>query len=110
MASTLEEAAPGSLTLIAVTSEDNALGYVHLLPSRDGVTDEACGHVAIIGVVEEAEGTGAAQRLITEANEWARRQGYRLLSLDVFADNERAINFYTREGFVAESVRMVKVL
>jgi GNAT superfamily N-acetyltransferase len=110
MASTLEEAAPGSLTLLAVAPNDKALGYVHLLSSRDGVTDEACGHVAIIGVVEEAEGTGAARRLITEAEMWARRQGYRLLSLDVFADNKRAINFYTREGFVAESVRMVKPL
>lgn len=110
MASTLEEAAPGSLTLLAVTTEDRALGYVHLIPGRDGVTDEACGHVAIIGVVEEAEGTGAACRLINEAQMWARRQGYRFLSLDVFADNKRAIHFYEREGFVAESIRMVKPL
>ncbi|AYM80326.1 GNAT family N-acetyltransferase [Agrobacterium tumefaciens] len=110
LTSTLEETAPGSLTLIAATPDDRALGYVHLQPSRDGVTDEACGHVAIIGVVEEAEGTGTARRLINEAQEWARRQGYRLLSLDVFADNKRAINFYVREGFVAESMRMVKPL
>lgn len=110
MASSLEEAAPVALTLIAVTVEDRALGYVHLIPGRDEVTDEACGHVAIIAVVEEAEGTGEACRLINEAQMWARRQGYRFLNLDVFADNKRAVHFYEREGFMAESIRMVKPL
>ncbi|WP_375785900.1 GNAT family N-acetyltransferase [Bradyrhizobium sp. Pha-3] len=110
MASTLEPAAPNSLTLIASDPGDRALGYVHLQTSRDGITDEVCGYIAIIAVIEEAEGTGVARRLIVEAQEWARRQGYRFLSLDVFADNKRAVNFYTREGFEAESIRMVKPL
>ena len=39
----------GALTLIAVeVGNGRRLGYVHAHPSRDGVTDEPCGHVAII--------------------------------------------------------------
>lgn len=110
MASTLEPTAANALTLIASSPDKTALGYVHLQPGRDGVTDEACGHVAIIAVTEDAEGKGVARLLIAQAEEWARRQGYRLLSLDVFADNNRAVSFYAREGFVAESIRMVKPL
>jgi len=36
MASTFEEAAPGALTLLAVTAEDRALGYVHLIQDAMG--------------------------------------------------------------------------
>ena len=44
------------------------------------------------------------------AEAWARARGYRLLSLDVFADNRRAIDFYGRRGFKRETIRMVKPL
>lgn len=86
------------------------LGYIHLQPGRDGVTDEPCGYVAVLALVEEAEGQGVAALLMAQAEAWARAQGYRFLSLDVFADNVRAIDVYTRGGFGAETVRMVKPL
>ena len=44
------------------------------------------------------------------AEDWARGRGYRLLSLDVFADNKRAVEFYERRGFRCETFRMVKPL
>jgi ribosomal protein S18 acetylase RimI-like enzyme len=44
------------------------------------------------------------------AEDWARGRGYRLLSLDVFADNRRAVDFYRRGGFKTETRRMVKPL
>ncbi len=41
---------------------------------------------------------------------WAKAQGYRLLSLDAFADNHRALAFYLRGGFSPETTRLVKPL
>ena len=102
--------ADGSETLIACAADGRRLGYIHLRPAKDGVTDEPCGYVALLATTPEAEGTGVAARLMGAAEEWARGCGYRLLSLDVFADNKRAIEFYERRGFRSETFRMVKPL
>lgn len=110
MAATLLPAAENSRTLIAVSENDVRLGYVHMQPGTDGVTDEACGYVAILALTEQAEGQGIAKLLMRHAEDWAREMKYRFLSLDVFADNRRALEFYDRAGFRPESVRMVKPL
>jgi GNAT superfamily N-acetyltransferase len=100
----------GAATLIACADDGRRLGYVHLRPGKDGVTDEPCGYVALLATTPEAEGTGVAARLMGAAEDWARGRGYRLLSLDVFADNKRAVDFYERRGFHSETFRMVKPL
>jgi GNAT superfamily N-acetyltransferase len=100
----------GAATLIACAEDGRRLGYIHLRPARDGVTDEPCGYVSLLATTEEAEGLGVAHRLMGAAEDWARGRGYRLLSLDVFADNRRAVDFYERRGFRSETFRMVKPL
>jgi GNAT superfamily N-acetyltransferase len=100
----------GAATLIACAEDGRRLGYVHLRPGKDGVTDEPCGYIALLATTPEAEGTGVATRLMSAAEDWARSRGYRLLSLDVFADNRRAVEFYERRGFRSETFRMVKPL
>lgn len=102
--------AEGSSTLIACTDDGKRLGYIHLRPGKDGVTDEPCGYISLLATTKDAEGTGVATRLMTAAEDWARGRGYRLLSLDVFADNRRAVDFYRRGGFKTETRRMVKSL
>ena len=100
----------GASTVIACAEDGRRLGYIHLRPGKDGVTDEPCGYISLLATTTEAEGTGAATRLMQAAEDWARRRGYRLLSLDVFADNRRAVDFYRRGGFKTETRRMVKPL
>src|SRR5579871_1247666 len=100
----------GAATLIACAEDGRRLGYIHLRPARDGVSDEACGYISLLATTPEAEGTGVATRLMSAAEDWARGRGYRLLSLDVFADNKRAVAFYERRGFRCETFRMVKPL
>ena len=103
-------AVDGAETLIACAADGRRLGYIHLRPARDGVTDEPCGYISLLATTPEAEGTGVAARLMGAAEKWARGRGYRLLSLDVFADNKRAIELYERRGFRSETFRMVKPL
>jgi GNAT superfamily N-acetyltransferase len=100
----------GSSTVIVRSDDGRRLGYVHLRPGRDGVTDEPCGYISLLVVERDAEGSGVANRLMAAAEDWARSRGYRLLSLDVFADNRHAVDFYRRKGFKTETRRMVKPL
>jgi GNAT superfamily N-acetyltransferase len=100
----------GASTVIACASDGRPLGYIHLRPGKDGVTEEPCGYISLIATTKEAEGSGVATRLMSAAEDWARDRGYRLLSLDVFADNRRAVDFYRRGGFKIETRRMVKPL
>lgn len=53
---------------------------------------------------------GAARKLMQHAEAWAKSKRYRFLSLDVFADNRRALEFYLKFGFQPESIRLVKPL
>ncbi len=100
----------GASTLVACAEDRRRLGYIHLRPGRDGVTDEPCGYISLIATTKDAEGSGVATRLMAAAEDWARGRSYRLLSLDVFADNRRAVDFYRRGGFKTETRRMVKPL
>src|SRR4029077_19297247 len=88
----------GASTLVACTADGTRLGYIHLRPGKDGVTDEPCGYISLLATTTQAEGTGAAAKLMAAAEAWARGRGYRLLSLDVFAHNRRAVEFYERGG------------
>lgn len=97
-------------TLVACAADGRRLGYIHMRPGKDGVTEEPCGYVSLLAIEKGAEGQGLAHRLMQAAEDWARSRGYRLLSLDVFADNRRAVDFYERRGFRSETLRMVKPL
>lgn len=110
MKATLQPPALGAATYIAVNASGDPVGYIHVEPGRDGVTDEPCGYVSLLAVKEEAEGSGIAIALMDHAEKWAGEQGYRLLSLDVFATNVRAKKFYEKIGFAAETIRLVKTL
>jgi ribosomal protein S18 acetylase RimI-like enzyme len=100
----------GSSTLVAWSGDGRRLGYVHMRPGKDGVTEEPCGYVSLLAVDKDAEGSGVATRLMAAAQDWALKRGYRFLCLDVFADNGRAVDFYKRIGFESETIRMVKPL
>src|SRR6185312_11481926 len=71
----------GASTLVACAADGTRLGYIHLRPGKDGVTDEPCGYISLLATAKEAEGTGVARQLMKAAEDWARGHGYRLLSL-----------------------------
>ena len=51
-----------------------------------------------------------ARALMAEAESWARARGWRILALDVFASNARARSFYQRQGYMEETLKMIKEL
>lgn len=110
MAATFASVDPAAQTLVAWSAQDKRLGYIHMRPFKDGVTDEPCGYVSLLALTEDAEGQGIAHLMMQAAETWARAKGYRFLCLDVFADNRHAVEFYERRGFQTETLRMVKPL
>ena len=87
-----------------------ALGFIHTRSHKDDVSGEACGTVPLLGVCPKAQGLGVGKALITAAEQWAKEQGYRLLHLEVFANNDKAQGFYQNLGFEAEILHMIKEL
>jgi GNAT superfamily N-acetyltransferase len=47
---------------------------------------------------------------VQACEQWAREQGYRILSLTTGAANERALGFYRHLGYLNEDVKLIKLL
>ena len=99
----------GSRLLIAEAGE-RRLGFVLLEELRDYFTLERHGHVGILAVTEDAEGTGVGGALMRAAESWARDRGFRTLTLNVFGGNRHARDVYEHLGFVQDTVKYVKIL
>lgn len=84
--------------------EDRLVGWADIVP----ISRQSMGHVGTLGmgVVAEYRGQGIGNRLleITIAHAW--REGLKRLELEVFADNEIAIDlYYEKHGYQIEGVK-----
>jgi ribosomal protein S18 acetylase RimI-like enzyme len=96
-----------SAVLIAEDANGTPLGFISLKVGADATGIERA-HVADLAVTERARRSGVGRALMEAGEAWARARGYAVLSLDVWATNDRAIAFYRRLGYVAESLCLVK--
>lgn len=71
---------------------------------------ETDGYIGELMVDEACEGHGIGRALVAAAERLAAADGHRCLTLTTGAANDRAIAFYERHGFVAEDVKLTKVL
>ena len=86
------------------------LGMAYAEPAVDYFTQERHGHLGIIAVAEAAEGRGVGRELLATVERWAAEQGFRFVTLNVFATNARAIDVYGRAGYRPDTVRYLKEL
>jgi ribosomal protein S18 acetylase RimI-like enzyme len=98
------------IVLVAEDAAGARLGFVHVETKQDFFTRERHGHVSTIVVVPEAEHQGVGRVLVRAAETWTRDQGYRLLTLNVFEQNEAARRLYERCGFGVDTIRYLKRL
>lgn len=106
---TLAQTDKAKITLIAEMA-GHPMGYIHACAHQDDISKEPCGLIPLLAVSPKAQGTGVGQLLMNAAQDWAKAQGFRLLHLEVFANNTKARHFYQKQGFEEEMVRMVKTL
>jgi GNAT superfamily N-acetyltransferase len=83
-------------------------GFAYAESSVDYFTREKHGHLAIIAVHGDAEGSGVGRKLLQAVEEWAMTRGYRFVTLNVFAQNERARRVYERAGYSQDTIRYAK--
>ena len=100
---------PGAEAFVA-TIDGEPCGLVSVHPDKDYFTGHPRAYVDILVVAREAEGKGVGRALMDHVERWARDRGFREVVLDVFADNQRAIAFYERQGYRPDHVRMAKPL
>ncbi|WML58817.1 GNAT family N-acetyltransferase [Neobacillus sp. PS2-9] len=101
---------PDSDIFVVEDDRKNLLGFLHMTKNVDYFSGEEQGYISSIAVAKEGEGKGIARKLMEKAEEWTRSKGYKQLTLNVFAQNERAINLYKKFNFENEIVKMVKEL
>lgn len=100
----------GTVFFIAEDDQGIALGFIHLQTGKDYYYHEAHAHIANMIVAPEGEGRGTGRVLIEKGEEWARSQGFRWLTLSVFAQNIRAREVYQRLGYGEDIMKYVKEL
>ncbi len=106
----LHHSAADTSILVATTATGDVLGCVFSSTRTDYFTGEPHGHVEVLALRAEAEGQGLARRLMDAAEAWARTQGFRRMTLNVFATNIRARGLYSRLGYGEETVHYHKSL
>jgi ribosomal protein S18 acetylase RimI-like enzyme len=101
----------GQTTMIFVAEDDQAerLGFA-TVTHETHFTGEHQAYIGELATSEAAEGCGAGKALVQACEDWARDQGYRVLSLATGAANTRALGFYHYLGFRDEDVKLVKLL
>jgi len=95
---------------IALDSSGQRCGFIHLDMQRDYYTDELSAHIRDIVVIAEAEGKGIGKALLQKADEWAKQNKARWITLNVFEENKHAREVYEKTGYQVEWVRYLKVL
>lgn len=110
--SVLAAALTGNASTIFVAADDDgrSLGFIHLTTADDYYDARETAHVADLVVSRAAAGRGVGSALMAHAEEWARAQGFAMLTLNVFTANRRARDLYARLGFAEEWIRCLKRL
>lgn len=92
---------PSACVLVA-SSAEGTVGYAVILMRRGSQT----ARLYSIAVSSEATGRGVGSRLLSAAEDMARRRGASRLHLEVRADNSRAIGLYERSGYRSAGQRL----
>jgi ribosomal protein S18 acetylase RimI-like enzyme len=105
----LRPGAERAVLLVAEDTEGEPGGYVHVNVETD-YFGRTHAHIEILAVSSASEGRGAGRALVEAAEGWARSERLDLITLNVFANNQRARSVYERLGYAPETLHYVKPL
>lgn len=106
----IEQPELDSMIFIAEDENGRPAGFIHLQTQIDYFNGQKHGYISDLAVDMSFEGQGVGRTLLNKAEEWARQQGYGLLTLYVFAGNQRAQLLYEKNGFQQEVIKYAKVI
>lgn len=99
-----------ALFVAEVGNSSLPVGVAYLETATDYFTHERHGHLSILSVADQAEGLGVGRVLMENVEGWAKTQGHRFITLNVFAENGRAVRFYEKGGYAPDMIRYAKVI
>ena len=91
-------------------SRRSPVGCLWLGNVVDQVKGDRHSHIFMVYVKPNHRRQGIGSALLEKAENWARERGDRQISLQVFLDNENAINLYKKFGYEPYSLLMQKPL
>ena len=86
------------------------VGFLWLGNAIDQQQGDRHSYVLAVYVVPEHRRQGIATALLNHAQDWAQARGDRQIGLQVFADNEGAIELYRKLGYQTQSLWLRKPL
>lgn len=109
IAESIEQHGQKTMVFVAEDEPGERLGFATVSHSTHftGVKQAYIGELASS---ETAEGRGTGKALVLACEQWAREQGYTILSLTTGAANERALGFYRHLGYLDEDITLVRLL
>src|ERR1043165_9468308 len=81
------------MVLIAENEDGEPLGFASVSHSTH-FTGQRQAYIGELATSETAEGHGVGRALVEACEQWAREQGYTILTLSTGAANTRALGFY----------------
>ena len=105
----IEQHGTKTMVLVAEDEQGNRLGFATVSHSTH-FTGVGQAYVGELVTDEAVEGQGVGKALTQACEQWAREQGYRILSLTTGAANVQALGFYRHLGYQDEDVTLVKLL
>ncbi|MCL2606725.1 MAG: GNAT family N-acetyltransferase [Coriobacteriia bacterium] len=107
----LDKPEDGQIIFVATDKNVDAevlLGFVQLKIEKGWISRQRHVHLERLAVSACVEGKGVAKALMAELERWTHFAGFPMVNLNVFATNERAINFYKHLGYEVETMKMAK--
>ncbi len=105
----LRSGTPGTVAFVA-DGTAGLDGVACLTTQVDYFTREPVAHIEVLAVDPGAQGRGVARALLHAAEGWARETGLHRISLNVWAQNERARGLYEHLGYAPETLHYLKEL
>jgi ribosomal protein S18 acetylase RimI-like enzyme len=98
-----------TMVWIAENEDGERVGFATVSHSTH-FTGQPQAYIGELATAETAEGHGVGSALVNACEEWAREQGYAILTLSTGAANARALQFYRHLGFQDEDVTLTKLI
>ncbi len=109
VAESMDQHGQQAMVFVAQDEQAHRLGFATLTRTTH-FTGEPQAYVNELATSEAAEGRGAGKALLEACEQWARDQGYRMITLSTGASNAHALGFYHHLGYRDEDIKLVKLL
>lgn len=105
-----QEEADSAVYSLPFTSPPAPVGCLWLGNAIDQVSGDRHAHIFLVYVEPEHRRRGIGGALVSHAEAWAQQRGDHQIALQVFVQNQPALNLYQKLGYHTQSLWMLKLL